>query len=290
LSCGIRTAAVTVRHLRASLRRALSRDRRLAKEDGLIMKKAYAGVVAAGCLLVISCPALADIAGVVSSRDGTLYQDPEGDVANGAGSGMFAGRNAGASNNIRRGLVWFDIAGAIPAGSMINGVTLALFQSAANVDEATVSLHRTLEDWGEGASSSGMGGGGGTAAAAGDATWLFRYFPGSVWSTAGGSFDPAPRADTVVGGEGTYEWSSALLVADVQSFLDSPASNFGWTILGNEAAASTAKRFATREESQAELRPMLIVDYTPVPAPAGAVVLAVAGAAVARRRRAGSAA
>ena len=187
---------------------------------------------------------------------------------------MFAGRNASASNSIRRALVLFDLAANIPAGSTITSATLTLSNSAANATSNVVSLHRALEDWGEGASVAGMGGGGGAAAAAGDATWLFRSFPGTPWSTAGGTFAAGASASTVVAGPGSYSWSSAGLVSDLQLFLDSPMTNFGWVIVGDESAASTTKRFATKEEIDTNLRPMLFVEYTPVPAPGAACTLA----------------
>ena len=229
--------------------------------------------------------AVADIAAIGSSRDNTLYQDPEGDLSNGAGNGMFSGRSGAASNSIRRGLIRFDIAGQIPAGATITSATLTLYNSAANAGEAMVSLHRVSQDWGEGTSVAGMGGGGGAAATPGDATWLFRSFPGTAWATAGGSFDPATSAVTSVTETGSYDWASAALNADIQSFLDSPAANFGWIILGDESASSTAKRFATKEETLAELRPMLMVEYTPVPSPGAVGLLALGAAATACRRR-----
>ncbi len=229
--------------------------------------------------------ARADSTVIVSSRDNTLYQSTAGDLSNGAGSGMFAGRNAAASNSIRRALVWFDVAGQIPAGSTITSVTLSMYNSAANADEAQVSLHRALENWGEGTSSAGMGGGGGAPATPGDATWLFRSYPGSPWSTPGGTFAAGASATAAVADSGPYEWNSGGLVADIQGFLDSPATNFGWIILGNESASSTAKRFATREETIADRRPMLLVEYTPIPAPPAALILAFSAAHVMRRRR-----
>ena len=39
------------------------------------------------------------------------------------------------------------------------------------------------------------------------------------------------------------------MVADVQGWLDNPASNFGWLMLGDETAIVTAKRFDTRESA-----------------------------------------
>ena len=53
------------------------------------------------------------------------------------------------------------------------------------------------------------------------------------------------------------------MVADVQSWLDNPASNFGWLVLGDETDhRTTAKRFDTRESASP---PMLTIQYIPGP-------------------------
>ena len=49
------------------------------------------------------------------------------------------------------------------------------------------------------------------------------------------------------------------MVADVQSWLNNPASNFGWLVLGDETAIATAKRFDTRESASP---PMLTIEFT----------------------------
>ena len=54
------------------------------------------------------------------------------------------------------------------------------------------------------------------------------------------------------------------MVADVQSWLDNPASNFGWLVLGDETAIATAKRFDTRESASP---PVLTIEYTPASRP-----------------------
>ncbi len=227
---------------------------------------------------------MADVVALNPVADNTLYESPTGALSNGAGGAMFVGRNSAASNSIRRALLRFDIAGNIPAGAIITGVELTLVEAGSNAGNQTVRLHRALESWGEGASVSGVqGGGGGTAAAAGDATWLHRFFNTTTWSTPGGVFDAAISSSTVVGAAGTYTWlSSPQFVTDVQSFLDSPSDNFGWMIMGNEAAASTAKRFVTREDPTLALRPVLRITYIPTP---GAAALLTTLTLVAVRRR-----
>ena len=56
-------------------------------------------------------------------------------------------------------------------------------------------------------------------------------------------------ASQSVGDIGDYTWSSAQMIADVQSWLDNPAINFGWLVLGDESTSTTTKRFDTRESA-----------------------------------------
>ncbi|MDX2115136.1 MAG: DNRLRE domain-containing protein [Planctomycetota bacterium] len=222
------------------------------------------------------------------SADNTLYESSTGATSNGAGTGMFAGRNSQASNSIRRGLVRFDVAGALPTNAVITGATLRLTNGAANAQPVSVRLHRTLESWGEAGSVGTQGGGNGGPAQPGDATWIHRFSASTLWSTAGGSFAAGASASAAVGGPGPYEWTGAGLLADVALFYAQPLSNFGWTILGDETASSTAKRFSTREEADAGLRPALTIEYSIVPGPGGVWAGLFGAVAAARRRRRGA--
>jgi hypothetical protein len=235
--------------------------------------------------LLMLAPASGDAIAIGTSRDNTLYEDETGSRSNGAGPAMFAGRNSQSTDSIRRAVLAFDVASAIPAGSTVESVTLTLSNSAANVDDEMIRLHRLLADWGEGSSTASGGGGSGGPAAPGDATWLHSFYDTEFWATAGGDFASSVSGSAVVGGPGTYTWASTpQLVADVQRFLDDPASSFGWVLLGNETAPSTAKRFATREEADPALRPVLTVSYTPVPEPGMLTLLLVwVSSAVTRR-------
>jgi spore coat protein A len=196
-----------------------------------------------------------------AARDNTLYENATGAVSNGGGESMFTGRTR--DGFMRRAVVAFDVAAAIPAGSTINSVTLQLTVTrvATNTLRAT-TLHRLTADWGEGASNAGQNEGEGAAAATGDATWLHRFYATSFWTLPGGDFDPTARATALVSGNGTYAWTSAALVADVQSWLDAPAGNFGWLVRGEEGVTETAKRLASRENGTVGSRPALVVDYT----------------------------
>ena len=51
-------------------------------------------------------------------------------------------------------------------------------------------------------------------------------------------------------------------MADVQRWLDDPATNFGWLLLGDESENQTTKRFDSKENPDQEDRPILTVEFT----------------------------
>ncbi len=194
-------------------------------------------------------------------EDNTIYSDSFTQLSNGQGSFLFAGRNA--QDNLRRALLGFDFT-AIPAGSTITGATLTLVMDRSISGASDFSLHRLLADWGEGASNAGSPGGSGTTAQAGDVTWTLAIFPGTAWSTPGGTFSATASATTSVDAVGSYQWTSAQMIADVQNWVNAPATNFGWILKDSETALS-AKRFISAEGT-AGSRPALVVTYTAAPA------------------------
>jgi hypothetical protein len=242
------------------------------------------GGVMAIALAAITGTARAGLIILEPVRDNTLYESATGALSNGAGSSFHAGKTA--TGKIRRGLLAFDVASAIPADSVIVSAKLTLFVSQSSSGDATVSLHRVLSDWGEGASDSDDGGGGGGAPAEpGDATWLHTFWDDQFWSQPGGDFDPLASAAAVVGGINFYTWDSTpQLVADVQAWLDAPASAFGWLVMGDESMNQTAKRFESREQELVDFRPKLEIEYQAVPAPGALAILGLAAASRRRRR------
>jgi hypothetical protein len=128
-----------------------------------------------------------------------------------------------------------------------------------------ISLHRLLADWGEGLSDAEGNEGGGAPAMTGDATWTFRFYATESWSMAGGDFEPAASASRVVDSIGVYVWRSNEMRDDVQAWLDAPASNFGWMLVGEEPGLQTAKRFDSVQRLTPASRPTLTVYYRPAP-------------------------
>ena len=235
-----------------------------------------------GCVLAVlaAAPVHADTLTLAPFKDNTLYESPTGAVSNGAGQHFFAGTSSGAAAIIkRRGLIAFQIAGQVPAGSVIQSVMLTLFMSRTppGTGDEPISLHRVLRDWGEGESDAPNQEGQGAPAMPGDATWIHTFFNTAFWSTPAGDFDPTSSASEMIGGIGSYSFGSTPgMVADVQSWLDNPSGNHGWLLLGDESVTRTVKRFDTREHPDPAVRPVLTVTYVPEPAamlPLGASLL-----------------
>ena len=224
-------------------------------------------------VLVLAPAVHADTILVEPILDNTLYDDTAADgvggaVSNGVGPHLYAGLGG----SVKRGLIAFDLS-SIPPGSTVSSVMLTMNMNRTHPLGLTadVSLHRVLTAWGEGTSNAGgdpadptVGGGGtGSAATAGDATWLHGMFNTAFWTTPGGDFATTPSATTSVTAVGTYSWSGAGLTADVQAWVDDPASNSGWAMIGDEVNASTAKRFSSREADDPMIRPQAQIIFTP---------------------------
>ena len=225
-------------------------------------------------LLAAVSPVLAVTVSLAPDRDNSIYQEAEN--SNGQGVYLFAGDTA--FEAARRALLRFDVAGAVPAGATIDSASLRLtctLSPLGIMDPNPFALHRLSADWGEAGSDAGEPGGVGTTPASGDATWLERFFGmSSPWSTAGGDFDAASSASAAVAACPTpitmVFASTAQMVADLQGWVDDPASNFGWILIGDEAEPQSARRFASREAA-ASVRPRLVIAYTLPPPTPGAV-------------------
>jgi hypothetical protein len=212
-----------------------------------------------------------------ASRDATMFQN-NADNGSGGGNGLFSGTN-GAGNSPRRALIGFDVASALPEGSIIQsaGLTLFLgqFPNVAATPTSTIGLRRIVANWGEGNTQQQIppndtfgGQGQGAPAVDGDVTWNARFFSTTnptPWTNPGGDFVNAVSASTVVTRtlNSGYTWSSTdATVEDVQGWLDNPSTNFGWMLVNaDEASPATFRGFYSRQTATASLRPQLSLTY-----------------------------
>lgn len=195
------------------------------------------------------------------AKDATLYQSSFGGTANGSGQHLFAGVTI-REGAARRGLLMFNVGSVVPAGSRVVAATLTLNLSRALSDQPSlVTVHPVLRGWNEGPTDPEGEEGAGETSRAGDCTWIHTASPAERWSTPGGDFGGS-ASGIVVNNLGVYTWpTGAGFVAMVQRWVDEPGSNFGMLLRGNEAASGNAKRFDSRENPDAALRPVLTVSY-----------------------------
>ena len=241
-------------------------------------KRARSAVVATCALCIFASVSSAALVQIQPIKDNTLYQSTAGSVSNGAGSSIFVGKTN--QGQVRRGLVAFDVASHIPAGSIIDSVTLTLNVSRTiDQDTRTLTLRPALKGWGEGTST---GGGGGGPSAAGDATWIHTFYSGALWTNPGGDFGGVSASHSF-GNEGSHTFNStAQLVADVQTWLEAPNNNYGWFLIGDEGSNATTRQLDSSENGAAANRPLLTINYT-VPEPHALLLLPLAWMALHRR-------
>jgi hypothetical protein len=223
---------------------------------------------------------------VAPSADTTIFEENP-DASDAKGPGLFAGKNN--LTFTRRAFISFDVAGALPAGSTVSSVQLQLVLTRAQGNPVDVSLLRVLAPWGEGTSNAGVPGGTGAAATAGDATWTKRVWPATPWGTAGGDAAGVSATAPIATTLRAYTWGpTPAMAADVQGWLDAPATNHGWQLRADELqAAPSARRFGSRESANAAEVPQLVITFTPpntppptndVPALSGGALVALAAA------------
>jgi glucose/arabinose dehydrogenase len=210
-----------------------------------------------------------------ANRDNTMFEEYP-TRSNGKGAHLYAGQIAGSGGEFfRRALLRFDLS-SIPVGVTLLSASVSLTTTKQVSQDFAFTLHRATADWGEGNSNAGEPGGKGIAALVGDATWIYRQVTGTVpyagntWTSAGGDFIATPSATQAVGNmlsNPVTTWSSAALLADVNGWRATPATNFGWILRGTEVNPSEAQRFASREYSTPSDRPKLTVTFNQVPQP-----------------------
>ena len=214
---------------------------------------------------LLACPAMAQTVTLTAAKDNTLFQNTSGSLSNGAGPYLYSGATQG--GNIRRAVMQFDVASAVPPGATINSISLSLRVSKiAFGGPATEmqSFHRLTADWGQGTSNSGDPGGMGAGSTTGDATWIHTFFPASTWTTAGGDFDPMASGTFALNAVTTHSVTSTQMIADVQGWVDNPGTNFGWVLVDTMETPGTAIRWFSSEASSPANRPTLTIDYTPM--------------------------
>jgi hypothetical protein len=225
-----------------------------------------------------------------------------------ANPGIFVGTDG--TGNPKRGLIQFNIAAAIPAGSTITSVTLQMTvgqvagsgggSSGGTSTGQLISLYDETQAWGQPTNvvggSAGFGGKGhGASPVNGDVTWNDAFYnstsaSATPWSAAGGNWtnSSVDIADASIPGSlATFTWSSPAMATDVQNWLNNPSSNFGWLMKSADETVPTNFRafwsaLGTNATNPTAVAPNLVVTFVPEPAAIGLIAFA---APVLLRRR-----
>jgi hypothetical protein len=181
---------------------------------------------------------------IIPSKDNSIFSE-SGSLSDGKGLELYAGRVFRGSN-VRRALLKFDLS-SVPTNVQIQGVKLTLTTIKAADNQTTphnFTLHKMLSNWGEG-TSTGLGNG--SPATTNDATWQNTFYPSANWTTNGGDFVSTASATAVGIKEELIIWNSPQMLNDLNAWISSPSTNYGWMIRGEESVQGSAKAFVSRE-------------------------------------------
>ncbi len=216
-------------------------------------------------------PVLSNTAMLPPAKDNTIFSEPNSPpfmgisgYASDAQGYLYAGRTGTAHGPfLRRALIRFDVAEQVPTGAVIQSAQLQLriTRLGPSAFGQTLALHRLSETWGEGFSMNAGGQGFGATATTDDATWVRRFFNTSSWTTAGGTFATTASATTPVSSVFVAFNSTTQLKADVQGWLNTPASNAGWILRGDEVVDEAVCQFSSLQQGISPPALSLSFDY-----------------------------
>jgi len=197
------------------------------------------------------------------SKDNSIFSENPNN-SSGASSNLYIGLTGALNNNGRqRGLLQFNLS-SIPNNAQIDSAVLRIpVIASANSNNLThtFTIHRLLKDWGEGVANDGLGRG--EAALSNEATWLSNYHSSSLWTNPGGDYVAIASASAGAKYDFPLQygtWRGAGVKADIETWLASPATNYGWVVIGQENVIKSAKRFTSREETFFP-KPALLIYY-----------------------------
>lgn len=203
----------------------------------------------------------------------TIYVSKDASIANNAaGNSVSANYGSGASQQLlvaflssalyARTLVQFDLS-SIPTTAIIENVSLQFSEAGKGNNPPVVSVFRnTAQNWTEGTTSNNCPSTGACNTAVvlistggTDVTWNEFSFSGALsrlWNTAGGNLSSTASATApviVTGTPNQIHFNTAGIIADVQNWVSTPSSNFGWILKMDESTTPTsaAYRYISKE-------------------------------------------
>ena len=224
------------------------------------------GCLAVGWLCLVATSAHAGSVSTTQCYD-TFLNSFHPDNNNGGSTTFFTGENG--EGGIMHALIRCDLPDAINERVTVAQVTLTLTTAgvAGGTTPPTAAIEFLLpltQPWGEGdkVGETMMTYTVGQACTAGEATWNQSQCSITNWTTAGGTVGALSASTTspaLIGANVTFTSASGGMVTDVQSWADTPASNYGWLMASSSSALGQAQRFNSSEAGAGQ--PSLAVTY-----------------------------
>jgi len=156
--------------------------------------------------------------------------------------------------NDRNSIFEFNLS-SLPANSTLSSAAMRLFITDATQDDKTaaIDVYRLTREWAEGTGDGQKTNDG--------ATWKY-YNNNDNWDNSGGDYDVFIWATTGVTNESNwYSWDITHLV---KSWYNGTYTNYGLLIL-TESNNVGRKTFASSENTNASIRPQLVLNYSTPP-------------------------
>ena len=213
--------------------------------------------LAAGWLCLIATFARAGSVSTTQCYD-TFLNSQFADNNNGGSTSFFTGESG--QGGIMRALVRCDLPAGIDERTTVMQVTLTVRTAGLGSTgttaptAATETLRAVTEPWGEGdkVGATSMTYTVGQACTTGEASWNQRQCSIANWTTGGGTVAAAVSASAAspasIGADVAFTSTIGGMVTDVQSWVATPASNYGWRISSStEGGLAQAQRFSSSE-------------------------------------------
>ena len=202
---------------------------------------------------------------MLAPSDDTFINSANPNNNNGGSASIYTGKSG--QGGLMRGLIRFgmptSLAGRVTVSNVQLNLTTRAVGSGAPGTAATDSLFAITQAWVQG---NGVGNAQtlftvGQACTVG-ATWIQASSPGTNWTPLGGAVVGASSASASVPAAtgALVTWSAPGMSADVQGWIDTPATNHGWRISSStEVVSGQAQRFYSSESGTSV--PSLAITY-----------------------------
>jgi hypothetical protein len=210
--------------------------------------------VALSAALLICCEPVYAGSTSGSLASATFINSAQANNNDGGAPSIYLGNDL--SGGSMRGLIRFALPSTLNQRMVITSADFSLTTGAlsgGSPTAATVSLQRLTENWGQGTGSGADPITGdftyGQACTAGGATWNQPLCFGVPWATAGGTVNGtlSASASAPATSGSAVKWSSTGgtgMASDVQGWVNSPSSNYGWRLLSStDATSGDVQRF-----------------------------------------------